>query len=107
METEKFIVPQKKLKWLMEFPVWVLGISFTIGTLLLAFYLVGDNYGIVMWGFLYVVMAFGINLSVLIAYALLGYALAEYRQQLMERAALLLVNIPVAILYYYIVDTWK
>ena len=96
-----------KLKRLLEFPVWVMGISFVIGTLLLAFYLVGDNYEIVMWGFLYVITAFGINLSVLIAYALLGYALAEYRQQLMERAALLLVNISVAILYYYIFNTWK
>lgn len=96
-----------KLKRLLEFPIWVMGVSFAIGTLLLVLYITGDNYGIVMWGFLYVVMAFGINSSVLIAYILLGYALAEYRQQLMERAALLLINIPVAILYYYIVDTWK
>lgn len=96
-----------KLKRLLEFPVWVMGISFAIGTLLLALYMTVENSEIVMWGFLYVVTAFGINLSVFIAYALLGYALTEYRRQLMERAALLLVNIPVAILYLYIVNTWK
>ena len=101
------ILPQKKLKWLLEFPLWVLGISFAIGTLLLVLYITGENSEIVMWGFLYVVIAFGFNLSVLIAYALLGYALIEHRQQLMERAALLLVNIPIAILYFYIVDIWN
>ena len=109
METGKLILPQKKLRWLMEFPLWVLGISFAIGTLLLVLFIIGGGrYSPIMfWGFLYVVIAFGFNLSVLIAYALLGYVLNEYQQQLMQRAALLLVNIPVAILYFYIVNTWK
>lgn len=75
-------------------------ISMTIGTIILGtFFITDKSEDIAIKGFLYMIIAFWINVFILII--LIGTAIIykEYRKFLLIRIGILLLNIPVALLY--------
>ncbi|WP_341698184.1 hypothetical protein [Flavobacterium arundinis] len=92
------------VKTMAEIAVWIFCISFGIGTLLLLTYII-DGYGndYMFAGFLYVVAATFVNTIALCVLLIHAYIYYEYRRSLLKWAALLLANVPIAILYMYIV----
>ncbi|PZR11270.1 MAG: hypothetical protein DI539_20750 [Flavobacterium psychrophilum] len=95
-----------RLTQLLRLPVWLFGISFTLGTLLLLLNLFGDSdfreISFVL-GFLYTATAIFINASIFTALIICSYIFKEDQNIIAQQAAILLINIPIAILYAYIV----
>lgn len=95
-----------RLTQLLRLPVWLFGISFTFGTLILLLNLFGDedlkelSYPI---GILYILTAAFINASVFAALIICSFIFKEQQNRVLQHAAILSVNIPIAILYAYIV----
>lgn len=82
-------------------------LSFAIGTCLLAFlFYFGESNFIIQLGLTFIIIAFIINivlLSVLVGAAILY---PDYRDKLLKTGCLMLLNIPIAILYFYMVITF-
>ncbi len=89
---------------LKQIPIWLFGISFTGGTILLALYLINprtENY--MVMGYMYVAMALIINSIVFIGLAIASFICRQYQTIILARATLLLLNVPIAVIYFLIV----
>jgi len=92
-----------KIRKILRLPLWTAGISFALGTILLLIYLINkDNYVMIL-GFIYVAGATIVNIVVLFVLLILSNILTEYRRQILEATAVMLLNIPVAIIYIFII----
>lgn len=92
-----------RLNQILELPKWIFGISLAIGTILFCVFVMDvyrDN--IILIGFLYVLAAVFINAVTFATLAVCAYLFKDYRNQILNKAAILFINIPVAILYYYL-----
>ncbi len=79
-------------------------ISFAIGTFLLIFFLLFKNHqSIIMIGIYYVIGAFVINTVVFITLLLSAFYFWNQRVDLLKTCGILLLNIPIAIGYFYLV----
>jgi len=94
----------QSMQWLLRAPLIVAGASFTIGTALLLYFLSDPHFEPIMpIGFCFVVLAFFVNSVVFTSLIICGFILKEYQKEIFTRAGLLLVNIPIAAVYIYIV----
>lgn len=93
----------KKIRNILKLPLWTAGISFGLGTILLLLYLINKENYVMVFGFIYVAGALVVNIVVLFVLLILSNILAEYRRQILEATAVMLLNIPVAIIYIFII----
>lgn len=106
MESNNNLLPIR-VRQIMQLPKWIFGICFTIGTLLLAAYMINysNNDFIMVIGFLYILFAVIINTIVAGTLGICAYLFPEHQNEILTKTAVLLINIPVAILYCYIIFT--
>lgn len=90
------------IRWLHKVPVWAFCISFSIGTLLLLLYMAGEYELILIAGFLYVLFAAFINSVILLAMVAISFSHRKYQKTLLQNTSLMLLNIPIAIVYFII-----
>ena len=95
-------LPTGKIYYLLNIPIWIFLISFSGGTFLFLLYLAGNNDSIFMAGVFYLAAAFIINAIAFVAMVISIFFYYDYWQIILLRAALLLVNIPIALLYLFI-----
>lgn len=85
-------------------PIWLFNITFGIGTLLLILGLSFHDYEpILMTGFFYILIAFVINAVVFVLLMTLSFVFTSHSNAIRANTLLLLLNIPVAILYFFII----
>lgn len=79
-------------------------ISFLIGTTLFSFFLYfGETTIPIMLGFKFIIVAFIINLILLMANLLIFLFDFRNRSEYLKTCGIILINIPVSILYFYII----
>ena len=101
METES---KPKYIDEILKMPLWTFIISFSIGTILLLLFLIDkNNSNVLITGFLYVLLAIPINFALLLFLIVCAIVHKECRKQILERTAVMLLNVPIAILYFFIV----
>lgn len=88
-----------KIKWLLKIPVYLLALFFGLGTLLLLLFLVTHEMNIAVAGYVYLIASVILNLLALIVLIFYSFSYREYQKILLARAALLLINIPIAAIY--------
>jgi len=98
----KTINQNSKVQQIQELPLWTAGISFVFGTILFLLYLIERNDEIIICGFLYVVAAVVINLAILLAMVALSFIHREHQRSILLHTLVLLLNIPVAVVYLFI-----
>ncbi|RWW91968.1 hypothetical protein [Flavobacterium cerinum] len=101
MENREHPLPVR-LQQILEFPKWIFGISFTIGTILFAVFMINGSKVIII-GFLYVLIAIFINTIAAGVLAVCAYVYKDYQNEIVNKTVILFINIPVAILYCYLV----
>lgn len=105
METEN---RPKHIKCILQIPLWTFSISFGLGTYILLLFLTDkDNSDTIIMGFFYVFAATVINFGLLLFSIVSAIVHKEYRKQILKRTAVMLINIPIAILYFYIVTKFN
>lgn len=104
MENHEHPLPVR-LQQILEFPKWIFGISFTLGTLLFILHVMkAVNPSVIMIiGFLYVLIAIFINTVAVGVLAVSAYVYKDYQNEIISKVAILFINIPVSILYCYFV----
>jgi len=91
-----------QIQWLLSMPVQLFKISFIIGTLLLFLFMGFKEMGIALVGFYYLLLAIAINLLALAVFVVFSFIELKYQKLILLRASIMLINIPIAYLYYYI-----
>jgi len=94
---------QHRLNQLLKLPVWVFSTSFTIGTIILLLHLYGERELSLTLGILFIMFALAVNATLFSALLLCSYLFKEYQTEILQKASILLINIPVVVLYMYIV----
>lgn len=94
------------VKRLLKAPFQFFIFFFVSGSLLLLFYLVTKNNNLLIIGAMYTAIAILANLLFVLLY--IGYALhhRDYWDLILQKASILLLNIPVTILYIYSVANY-
>lgn len=102
METEQNLV-KNRVDLLLLVTGWLFKISLALGTALIVLFLLsnGNEYLIII-GIYYIVIAVLINAAALVVVVLFFFSYPIYRNKILIRAVLLLSNIPIAGIYYYI-----
>lgn len=80
-------------------------LSFLIGTIILVLYFIpiqGIDIEIILTGYFYVIVAIIINLIMLIGLIISIFSFQNHQKYLLKRIGFLLLNIPIAILYFLI-----
>lgn len=103
---DRTLVIEHRIAQLLKLPVWLFSGSFIIGTLLLLINILSD--GEIkelsfVFGLLYLLIAGFSNASVFAALVICSYIFKEYQSKILQQACKLLVNIPIVILYAYLV----
>lgn len=78
-------------------------ISFSIGTLIFLLFLGSNSDGLIMLGLYFTLFAVGINTLLFLFNSICAFFSEKYWKKYLTNSGLLLVNIPIAILYLYIV----
>ena len=90
-------------RFYLQLAKYIAWISFIIGTIFLVTYLIVFHENILIFGLLYTLCAIAINTIVLLVLLWGLYRQKENRKIIAKRIALFLVNIPIAIVYFFIV----
>lgn len=98
---EKETLPVQ-IQWLLSLPVQIFKISLVLGTSLLLLYVVFQHIGVALIGYYYLQLAIVLNVLALAVFILFSFIEKEYQKRLLLRASVMLLNIPIALLYYYI-----
>lgn len=86
---------------ILKMPLKIALTSFAIGTfLLLLFFVAPEKDPVIGVGVCYVILAFIINSAAFLTFIGLSFRHSEYRWDIIGRAGLLLINIPIAYLYF-------
>jgi hypothetical protein len=91
-----------KIQELLQVPVWIFGCSLGIGTIILLLHLTMREEIITVLGFFYILVATLINGIALVVFVTLSYVYRQHQQEILLRASILLLNIPIAIGYAYL-----
>ena len=78
-------------------------VSFILGTLLFGAYFINDSYQIVSFGLIYVVVTAIINFIFFLALVVTAIAKKEHRNYHIRTAGFIMINIPIAFVYFLIV----
>lgn len=87
---------------ILYLPKVIFGLSFICGTVLLLLYLITHQTGLVILGFYYVYCATAFNLLILAVMIVLGLYYQKYFLLILQKTSILLINIPIAIGYFYL-----
>ncbi len=93
-----------EVQWLYTMPIQSFKICFIIGTLLLAFFALTENISIAIIGFIFLVIAVVCNLILFCIQIINSFVYRKYQKQILLHTAVMLINIPIAVLYFYIVN---
>jgi hypothetical protein len=86
-------------------PVWLFKISFCTGTLLLVLGMLFRKCDpIILIGFFYTIIAFAVNAIAFVVLIILSFVFRTHSYKIRFNTALLLVNIPIAVLYVSIIS---
>jgi len=89
---------------ILKMPLKTALTSFAIGTfLLLLFFVAPEKDPVIGVGICYVILAFAINSAAFMIFIGLSFRHRSYQWDIIGRAGLLLINIPIAYLYFIIV----
>lgn len=104
MENWENILPSR-VEQIMHLPKWIFSISFILGTILFAInFLEGNrNSYLTIIGFFYVSITLFINIITVGVFAICAYVFPDYQNEIMSKTAILFINIPISILYCYLV----
>jgi hypothetical protein len=92
------------IQHILNAPIWIFGISFAIGTALMLLYLLDKTFdSILLFCFVYVLLAFLANMIAFGILVGLSFVHRQYQKQILQHTAILFLNIPVAIGYIYLV----
>jgi len=83
--------------------MYTVSLSFFIGTLLFMSFILSHNDGLLIIGFIYVVAATLIHLFLLFFLIVYACMYQKFAGLILQKASVLLLNIPPAILYIYII----
>lgn len=87
-----------------KIPIWLFKTSFGVGTLLCVLGLAFPNCELlIIGGFFYTIIAFIINAIVFFALMISCFVFIGHGNEIMLNTLLLLVNIPITILYSYLI----
>lgn len=95
--------PSAVIQQILKIPFWTASISFLFGTIIMLLYLINEDDKLVVLGFLYVAVASVINLAILLAMVALSFIHREHQKAILENTATILINIPIAIIYFFII----
>lgn len=88
-----------------KIPIWLFKISFCTGTLLLVLGMLFRKCDpIFLIGFFYTIIAFAVNAIAFVILMILSFVFTSHSYKIRFNTALLLVNIPVAVLYVSIIS---
>ncbi|MFL9845152.1 hypothetical protein [Flavobacterium rhizosphaerae] len=87
------------LKDLLIWPFYIFRLCFIAGTTLMLLYIVTKLQVLVLIGFFYTVAAVVLNLLLVLCYGIYAFTQPYYRLLILQKATILLLNIPIAILY--------
>jgi len=93
----------KKIKQLLVLPLYIFSSSFIIGNLLFVAFMTTKAHALVSPGFIFLYAAFIINILFLLLFIVYAFMYKQYALLILQKASVLLLNIPVAILYTYLV----
>lgn len=97
-------IESKWLNKILHTPIVLTIISFTIGTVFLGLHLVDTtSLSIVIIGFYYVLLAIVVNLLFLLALIVLSFIYRKHQKEILMRTAWILINIPIVIIYMFII----
>lgn len=117
MTTSRTIYQQhRRIQFILRLPLVTAALSFIIGTVILTLYyiekdspktivneeVVSTAEEIIYIGLAYVILAFLINMLVLVAMLVCALVYRKYKIPILRNTAVLLVNIPVVVLYIYL-----
>lgn len=105
METQKQELPYQII-WLKQIPIWVFSLSFLGGTILLVQYFITQNIetnDYVKNGLTYIILSFFTNSIIFIGLAIASFIYKQYQTIILARATLMLLNVPIAIFYIFII----
>jgi len=92
------------MKNLKHFGKIIALLSFIIGTITFSLYLYFDNSNTIgSFGFYFIIIALIINMLLLVVNIIAIIIDNEHREELIKTCGIMLINIPIAILYFYIV----
>lgn len=92
----------ENLEWAFTLPVEVFKASLILGTIPMILFAIFRDDTIAILGFFYLLFAIPVNLIVLLILVVSSFIYSKYQKAILIKASLLLINIPVAILYFYI-----
>jgi len=102
METKQKELPLK-VQVMLKVPYYAFGVSLGLGTLLLLIHLSGKEFELLVLGFFYVCTAVIINLIIVMVLVGLSIVYKEYQRAILLNTSIMLLNIPIAIGYIYLV----
>ena len=80
------------------------GLSFIIGTILLALYLYFNHTNLIMKiGILYIIIAFCVNIILLVVLLIFFCIQTQFRLEILKTCGLMLLNLPIAFGYFILV----
>jgi hypothetical protein len=103
METHTVKSIPYKVRQLLELPLWTFWISFGIASLLLAFYLTGSSTDAIgRIGFWVIILTLLCNAIIAIVIITCSFAYPVHQAMILQRGTIILLNIPIALLYFFI-----
>ena len=101
----------KKIQDILQLPMVVALVSFVLGTVLFILYWImpynqitigQESFSLPVAGLFYTVIAFVLNALLFLALIICSFVYRQYQITILKYTAILLVNIPIAILYIYL-----
>lgn len=86
---------------LTKLSMYLFKYSLIIGTAIFLFYLFSQNTEVMIFGFVYLCLATAINLMLFLSLLIMVLTDAKSRIENLKSMGLLLINIPIAILYFF------
>lgn len=90
------------MKDLSNFGKIVALLSFLIGSILLILYIYFKSQQLITIGIYYIIIAFWINIILLVVLIIASIINSFHRKNLLKTCGIVLLNIPIAILYFYL-----
>lgn len=91
---------------LVKLSMYLFKYSLIIGTIFFLLYLFSQNTEIIIFGFVYLCIATALNLMLFLSLLIIVLTDARSRIETLKSMGLLLINIPIAILYFLILTEY-
>lgn len=92
-----------QIQWLLSMPLQIFKISLICGTFLFILFSAFHYMFIAIIGYYYLLLAAAINVFALALLIAFSFIERKYQKQLLIKTSVMLINIPIAILFYYMI----